>query len=95
MILAGGGPLQFQLDGSRAHRSAPAKQEQSTEFFTENQWREMERENLLKALKKAGGRVSGEGGAAALLGINANTLASRLRALGITRSHVVESDQTS
>jgi transcriptional regulator with GAF, ATPase, and Fis domain len=95
VILARGRALQFQLDGSRSNRSVPAKQEQSTEFFTENQWREMERENLLKALKKAGGRVSGEGGAADLLGVNPNTLASRLRALGITRSHVVESGQTS
>jgi transcriptional regulator with GAF, ATPase, and Fis domain len=47
----------------------------------------MERENLLKALKQAHGRVSGPGGAASLLGVNPNTLASRLRALGITRKH--------
>ena len=50
----------------------------------------MERENLLKALKQAGGRVSGKGGAAELLAVNPNTLASRLRALGIKRNYGVE-----
>ena len=95
VILARGRPLQFQLERGRAHRSLPAMQEQFTEFYTESQWREMERENLLKALKQAGGRVSGEGGAAELLGVNPNTLASRLRALGMTRSFVVENGSPS
>jgi formate hydrogenlyase transcriptional activator len=54
---------------------------------------EMERENLLKALRKTRGRVSGEGGAADLLGVNPNTLASHLRALGVTRSYIVENGQ--
>ena len=90
VILARGRPLQFQLDGGPARSLPSTKPEQSAGFFTESQWREMERENLLKALKQAGGRVSGEGGAAELLGVNANTLASRLRALKIARSYAAE-----
>lgn len=46
----------------------------------------MERENLLAALQAARGKVTGPGGAASLLGINPNTLASRLRALGLKKT---------
>jgi DNA-binding NtrC family response regulator len=77
VILARGGPLHFQLDQPVA---APG-------FVTESRWRELERENILKALEAAGRRVSGPGGAAELLGMNPNTLASRLRAFGITKTY--------
>jgi transcriptional regulator with GAF, ATPase, and Fis domain len=56
-------------------------------YYTEAEWQELERENLLNALAHAGGKVSGQGGAAERLGVNPNTLASRLRALGISRKH--------
>jgi formate hydrogenlyase transcriptional activator len=46
----------------------------------------LERDNLLKVLRRTNGKVSGPGGAAAMLGVNQNTLASRLRALGISRT---------
>jgi len=85
LLLAQGGPLQFDLQGSRNHKAAPAD-EDSSEFFTEAEWRDRERVNLIHALKHAGGKVSGAGGAAELLGVNPNTLASRLRALGISRT---------
>ena len=52
-------------------------------IFTDHEWRERERTNLVNAVKRAGGRVSGAGGAADLLGIKATTLISRLRALNI------------
>ena len=42
-----------------------------------------ERENVVAALKQAGGRVHGPGGAAELLGLKPSTLSSRLRALDI------------
>ena len=51
----------------------------------EKQWRERERANILSALRQAKFRISGKGGAAELLGINAGTLASRLKALGIDK----------
>jgi len=45
----------------------------------------LKRENILRALEKTRWKVAGESGAAALLGLNASTLNSRLRALGIRR----------
>jgi transcriptional regulator with GAF, ATPase, and Fis domain len=44
---------------------------------------ELERNNLQRALNAAQGRVSGERGAAELLGMNPSTLRSRLKALGV------------
>ncbi|MEQ8859168.1 MAG: sigma 54-interacting transcriptional regulator [Pseudomonadales bacterium] len=44
---------------------------------------DLERENMLRALEQAGGRISGDGGAAKLLGMNPSTLNSRLKALKI------------
>jgi PAS domain S-box-containing protein len=46
---------------------------------------ELERANIRRALKRAGGRVAGKDGAASLLGIPASTLSSRMKALGIDR----------
>ena len=46
----------------------------------------LDRDNVLAALKAAGGRVAGPRGAAALLGMNPNTLASRMRALGLKKT---------
>ena len=45
--------------------------------------RELEKENIRRALLRCGGRVSGESGAAALLNMKPSTLSSRIRALGI------------
>jgi transcriptional regulator with GAF, ATPase, and Fis domain len=49
------------------------------------EWRRRERANVLAALEQSGFRVSGEGGAAELLGVNPGTLASRLKSLGIQK----------
>jgi len=46
-----------------------------------------ERERILKALKKAGGVVSGPGGAARLLGLKRTTLQARMKRLGIKRDY--------
>jgi transcriptional regulator with GAF, ATPase, and Fis domain len=52
--------------------------------LTDRECRDRERANVMRALERSAGRVYGRGGAAELLGINATTLASRLRALKIT-----------
>jgi PAS domain S-box-containing protein len=44
-----------------------------------------ERENILRALNSAGGRIYGGAGAATLLGMNPSTLRSRMKALGIKK----------
>jgi DNA-binding NtrC family response regulator len=51
--------------------------------LTAKELKELERKNIERALVAAKGRVSGPGGAASLLGLNANTLASRMKSLGI------------
>ena len=48
-----------------------------------SEMRQLERKNLQRALAQTKGKVSGPDGAAALLGMNASTLSSRLKALRI------------
>jgi transcriptional regulator with GAF, ATPase, and Fis domain len=50
---------------------------------TDAEMRRLEADNIRAALKLAGGKVSGVGGAAELLGLKSTTLASRIKALGI------------
>ena len=80
VILARGGVISFELPDAAGVVVA-----EGGEVVTEREWRLRERANLLAALEKAGGKVSGAGGAAELLGVHPATLASRLRALGLTR----------
>jgi len=54
-------------------------------FFTADELRELERQNLIKALDQADWKVAGENGAAARLGIKPSTLSYQMRSLGITR----------
>jgi transcriptional regulator with GAF, ATPase, and Fis domain len=86
VILAAGGTLRFDL-GARARSAAAPSMLPSPGYRTEKEWRRLERDNLIAALAAADGKVSGPGGAAALLGVNANTLASRLRALGLRKRY--------
>ena len=90
VILAAGGPLAFELPQSMsaaAGVSAPSVSlpALSTDVIPESEWRRMERDNIVAALERSGYRVSGEGGAAELLGVNPATLASRLKSLGIQK----------
>jgi len=48
--------------------------------------REMEREHIIKALRRCNWRVSGTGGAAELLGLKPTTLYSKIRKLGISKN---------
>ena len=64
---------------------APADTAAAPAFYTEAQMREKQRQNLTAALAAAGWRISGQGGAADLLGIRPTTLADRMRSLGIRR----------
>jgi len=44
-----------------------------------------ERENIVAALKRAGGRIYGSGGAAELLGVRPTTLSARIKKLGLRK----------
>lgn len=56
----------------------------TSEVRTDAEIRQMEADNIRAALTVAKGKVSGPNGAASLLGIKPTTLASRIKALGIT-----------
>jgi PAS domain S-box-containing protein len=64
--------------------TAPAE-EGGEVVLTADDMRALERRNLIRALEQSGWRVSGERGAACLLGMKPTTLASRMKALGIKR----------
>ncbi|HEX5217710.1 MAG TPA: sigma 54-interacting transcriptional regulator [Vicinamibacterales bacterium] len=92
VILARGGPLSLAVPAAAgSHRPAVAQPEVEIgggEIVSERRWREMERGNVLLALRRASFRLHGAGGAADLLGIHPATLASRLKKMGIQlRAH--------
>ena len=64
----------------------PAEPRRCQRVRTAAEFQEEERANILLALEAANWRVAGESGAAKLLGMNASTLNSRIRALGIKRA---------
>ncbi|MCH7980477.1 MAG: sigma 54-interacting transcriptional regulator [Proteobacteria bacterium] len=53
--------------------------------LSEKEMRDFQKRNTVAALKQTNWRVSGEGGAADLLGVKPTTLADRIRTLGIKR----------
>ena len=83
VILARGGPT-IELPLPAEARPRPLADALSgTEVISEQRWRDLEKANVMRALERAGFRLWGAGGAADLLGVNAGTLASRLKKLGI------------
>jgi transcriptional regulator with GAF, ATPase, and Fis domain len=90
VILARGGPLQFDLPvtGSGASVSLPRNPsgaKPGQKFLTEAELRQRERENLLAVLSESDWKVMGPGGAAELLGVKATTLFSRMKKMGLSR----------
>jgi len=55
------------------------------EILTDEELRQLQRDNLLKALQRTGWRVSGKGGAAELLGVKPTTLADRIKSFGLKK----------
>jgi transcriptional regulator with GAF, ATPase, and Fis domain len=89
VILAQGRDLQIDalLSGSVQRLPAPPTHiEPPNEILTREELKQRERDNILAALKKTNGKIYGMGGAAELLGLNATTLASRIKSLNIGKS---------
>lgn len=80
IILSDGKELRFGDIAGRvlASRERRASSEPETDLLDR-----LEARHIAAVLAKAGGKVSGRGGAAELLGINPNTLRHRMRKLGI------------
>ena len=55
------------------------------EVLTEKEMRDLQKSNTVAALKRTNWRVSGDGGAAELLGVKPTTLADRIRIFGIKK----------
>ena len=92
IILARGSRL--RLDLALAYGSAQLASDPTTEtppasspgkLIRSEELKGLERDSIIAALERANRRISGPGGAAALLGVNPNTLTSRMRSLGIQR----------
>jgi len=88
VILSKGNALRLDLSlpGSssatgRYERLLPAEDN----ILTEKQMRELQKQNLIAALKQTNWRVSGQDGAAEILGIKPTTLADRIRSFGIRK----------
>ncbi|MBA4270381.1 MAG: histidine kinase, partial [Methylobacterium sp.] len=83
-ILARNGRLFIALpESGRPPAAVPAPAATGAGILTEAERRERDRASILAALETSRGRVSGPQGAAALLGVPATTLASRMKTLGI------------
>ena len=90
LILTHGNRLQVNLPDLETElpsfRETPAQPKtESDEVKTEVDLRQIERANLIAALRHCGGRVFGSDGAANLIGIKPTTLTSRLKKLTINR----------
>ncbi len=93
VIVSHGGKLTLDLPetnrpNKQLVRAASNDPMSESVVIPETEWRNRERANVLAALRQAKFRVSGRGGAAELLGINPATLASRIKALGISKKEL-------
>ncbi|WP_372779742.1 sigma 54-interacting transcriptional regulator [Litorivivens sp.] len=79
VILARGETLRFDMSSTTADSAEPSLAPTESSVLTEQEMREHERRNLVAALEACRGRVFGQDGAAALLGLPATTLSSRLK----------------
>ena len=81
-ILARNGRIRIDLP--TAGLRAAAGRADVAALLTEDERRERDRANIIAALEACGGKVFGPDGAADLLNVRPTTLASRIKALGIT-----------
>jgi transcriptional regulator with GAF, ATPase, and Fis domain len=83
VILARGGPLRFGL--LEPPNPPVAEPEHTAPVSTRKQLLELERQGIMDALQRSGGKIYGPGGAAELLRMRPTTLLSKIAALGIKR----------
>lgn len=89
IIMSKGDRLQLERVMSAPTPARPTSRVTGTtqdDFLTDAEMRERDKANLLTALRQAKWRISGDGGAAELLGLKPSTLAYRMRVFGIERN---------
>jgi transcriptional regulator with GAF, ATPase, and Fis domain len=84
VILSRGGPLRFEALQSSPEPSRRERGRDGAVLRTDADLKRAAREAIEAALREAGGRVYGPGGAAERLGLRPTTLASRIKALGLS-----------
>jgi transcriptional regulator with GAF, ATPase, and Fis domain len=88
VILAEGDRPVIELPADSAAASLQARpsplRDHDDRVLTDAEVRRLEADNIRAALRRTAGKVSGPGGAAELLGIRPTTLASRIKALGLS-----------
>jgi PAS domain S-box-containing protein len=88
VILSKGNTLRLDLSlpqGVSAAASGMQPEAGGDSVLTEKQMRELQKQNLVAALRQTDWRVSGANGAAELLGIRPTTLADRIKSFGIRK----------
>ncbi len=83
LIRSASGTLQLDLPAATTSGRSPTPAAVPGEIMSETELRALERANTLAALEATGWKVSGEGGAAELLGVRPTTLASRIKKLDL------------
>ncbi len=78
--------LDLALGGAMKAEAVPESHDgEMTDYLTETEFREKEKQNLIAALRAADWHVWGPDGAAAMLGIKPSTLSYRMNAFGIEK----------
>ncbi len=85
LITSPKGKLSFELNSAESTKAMATSSKTTSyeEILSDSQVRSFEAANIRRALQACDGRVYGDKGAAALLGIKPTTLASRIKSLGI------------
>jgi len=92
VILARNNQLNFDSLKANQDHGVVAIDTDDGRVKTADQMLQLERENLVKALNQANGKVSGEQGAANLLGIPSTTLASKIKKFKIQKEEYLLSE---
>ena len=88
VILSPGNVLRLDLSlrGGTARTDGPTEKDDSTTgqtILTEHELKNLQKKNLLAALRQTNWRVSGKNGAAELLGVRPTTLTDRIKSFGL------------
>lgn len=91
VILANSDSLRFDLTAANMshHGSTTSSGVESSTILTREELRRYERDSIAAALKQSGGKIFGPDGAAELLNMKPTTLASRIKALKLSRKKEV------
>jgi len=92
VIISRGGKIDFGfLNFDKVKKQMPSKNDIMflDEIIKENDWKDLQRHNILRALRASNGKIQGKFAASELLGIKPTTLRSRMESLGISKREYI------